>query len=249
MVFMNIKGLISVKKLMALALVLIALVGVAAAEDIDFDSYTLEELRDMQQRISAAISGKQNEVAQPAESVEGAPLRDLFEDVELAKLVRDAMGAFSVNDIVTQDQLDAVTELRVPGGAMLSSIGGISHLRGLVTLSFGASVATAYGPERRISDPEYASLLCTELPDEIGQLTNLRYLKFCQTRFERFPDSMRNLVNLESLFVRGAALKELPDWIGEWTNLKKLEVWQCFVDAVPASIGELVNLTELPNNT
>lgn len=233
------------KRTIAIILALLLIGCAVYAEPIDFDAYSLDELREMQRQINAAMTRKQAEELQQTEPVEGVALRDLFEDKALARLVRDELNVFSVDDAVTQAQLDAVTELRIPGGTMLSSIAGISHLRNLETLEFATGVTTVYGAKYRISDPDKSPMLCTELPDEIGLLTNLRHLSFHQTRFEHLPDSMRNLINLETFCIRGAEFNELPDWIAEWTQLKTLEIWQCFIKSVPDSIGTLANLTEL----
>ena len=46
----------------------------------------------------------------------------------------------------------------------------------------------------------------SEVPEAIGELTNLRYLDLSGNQIERFPDSVGKLTNLKTLKIKGNPL-------------------------------------------
>jgi internalin A len=70
----------------------------------------------------------------------------------------------------------------------------------------------------------------TELPQSIGNLTNLTTLSLSDNQLTKLPESIGNLTNLEILYLDYNQLTELPESIGNLTNLEQLwlgdNAWQ-----------------------
>ncbi len=62
----------------------------------------------------------------------------------------------------------------------------------------------------------------TELPPEIGKLTNLKYLSCSDNKINSLPPEIGNLTNLEKLWCSWNLLTSLPPEIGKLMNLKRL---------------------------
>jgi internalin A len=85
----------------------------------------------------------------------------------------------------------------------------------------------------------------TELPESIGNLTNLMTLKLMCHQLIKLPESIGNLTNLTWLALKQNKLAELPESIGNLTHLQKLNLYNNKLTKLPESIGNLTNLTEI----
>ena len=83
------------------------------------------------------------------------------------------------------------------------NIGGVKHYENTVSL-----------------DLYYMRL--NELPDCIGNLTNLEYLNLNRNQLTALPESIGNLINMEVMSFMNNQLTSLPESIGNLTNLKEL---------------------------
>lgn len=84
-----------------------------------------------------------------------------------------------------------------------------------------------------------------ELPEEIGQLTNLTFLNLRSNHLTILPESIGQLTNLTSLVLVKNQVTTLPKWIGRLTKLTFLELSNNQLRILPESIGQLTNLTSL----
>ena len=87
--------------------------------------------------------------------------------------------------------------------------------------------------------------LLTELPDWLGNLVSLTRLSLNGNQLTELPGSMCNLVALNRLYINQNRLIKLPDWLGDLTNLTELELEDNGLTELPGSLANLINLTEL----
>jgi internalin A len=85
----------------------------------------------------------------------------------------------------------------------------------------------------------------TSLPAEIFQLTNLRLLSLNDNQLIYLPSEIGLLINLQELALWGNQLTNLPPEIGQLTNLHKLLVYDNQLASLPPEIGQLTNLQVL----
>ena len=84
-----------------------------------------------------------------------------------------------------------------------------------------------------------------ELPESIGELTNLTSLILGHNYFRVLPESIGQLTNLTSLNLESTSLTVLPESIGELTNLISLDLGGSSLTVLPESVGQLKNLISL----
>lgn len=81
------------------------------------------------------------------------------------------------------------------------------------------------------------------VPEEIGILTGLRNLSiYGNKKLTQLPDTIGNLTNLEHLRLNNNALTSIPDSIGNLTQLKKLALMDNNLKTLPDTIRNLTNL-------
>ena len=166
------------KKAIICILALIVCLTSSALADWNVQDLTDEELLDYRRAITEELASRHRA---ELESSEEARLIDIIPDEGLASLVRDSLGLFSVNDPVTQDQLDEVTRINNPNKEpTISSLQGIERLRNLEYLSLYYKTIDA-------------------LPEEIGTLAQLETLLVVRCGLTGIPDSICDLANLEEL--------------------------------------------------
>jgi energy-coupling factor transporter ATP-binding protein EcfA2 len=82
----------------------------------------------------------------------------------------------------------------------------------------------------------------TSLPESIGQLTNLKELYLNGNQLASLPESIGQLTSLTSLRLMNNKFMSVPEWISHLTNLKSLDLDGNQITSLPESIGQLINL-------
>ena len=85
----------------------------------------------------------------------------------------------------------------------------------------------------------------TELPPEIGNLTNLTELNLSSNQLATLPPEIWQLTKLIVLDLQNTKLATLPPEIGNLTNLTELKLSCNPLVTLPPEIGQLTKLTRL----
>ena len=85
----------------------------------------------------------------------------------------------------------------------------------------------------------------SQLPDNIGQLTELESLFIEKHDLTALPVSFTLLSNLNNLYISNNWLTSLPDDFGNLTNLATLDLGYNQLESIPESIGSLENIQYL----
>ncbi|MBI5715702.1 MAG: leucine-rich repeat domain-containing protein [Chloroflexi bacterium] len=85
----------------------------------------------------------------------------------------------------------------------------------------------------------------TTLPEWLGQLTQLRSLDISYNRLTALPRSIGKLTQLKSLDLSGNQLTTLPEALGQLTQLQSLRLSNNNLTPLPESLGQLTQLQSL----
>lgn len=169
----------------------------------------------------------------------------------------------TVDSVLTQEMIDAVTSLELGKGKNqtdkkeIVDLTGISVLTSLNKLTLDGNGLTEI-PEELLSMKQLTFLSVngnklTSIPSDIDKLSNLEYFSFANStiayanrnNITSLPDSIGNFTNLIEFNGNESGLISLPDSIG---NLASLEYFNCSdnnLTSIPDSIGNLANLTHI----
>ncbi|MBD2123254.1 COR domain-containing protein [Trichocoleus sp. FACHB-262] len=85
----------------------------------------------------------------------------------------------------------------------------------------------------------------TQVPEAIGQLTNLSALHLSNNQLTQVPEAIGQLTNLSALYLARNQLTQVPEAIGQLTNLTELRLWGNQITEIPNWLEELPNLNKL----
>jgi len=78
-----------------------------------------------------------------------------------------------------------------------------------------------------------------------AQNSGAKKLNLSKLRLTEIPESLTNLVQLESLDLSDNLLTKLPDWLGQFIDLRSLVISNNGITKLPELLGQLTQLTEL----
>ncbi len=96
-------------------------------------------------------------------------------------------------------------------------------------------------------DLSYSQL--KDLPESVGDLTNLIELNLSENLLDNLPEFMGNLTKLTRLDLRFNQLKTLPEFMGNLTKLTRLDLSFNQLKTLPESMENLTDLIELNLST
>lgn len=175
---------------------------------------------------------------------------DIFPDANVARFVRDAVGAFDVTDEITQDKLDTIWLFAdFEGYGEIHDITGISRLHGasMIRLSchWQSDVMLEELPDE-ITTMDWVTWIeasnlhdLKNLPNDIGNMKALQGIELDNCGITELPESICNLENLEILNISGCPIERLPENIGNLRNLKRLDISNTKISYLPESIRNL----------
>ena len=184
-------------------------------------------------------------------------IKELFPDENFAIGVKNSCGKTSVNDEVTQDDLDKIYAMATLVPGRINDLTGISLLRNCSYFDFVYEGTTlpdemqyAYWIEHLEIGNPFAPIPLSIVPEWIGNLTKLTWLDIENSQISELPDTICNLYQLEHLNVANTGISELPSNIGNMTSLKHLDISYTKITALPDSIHNLnlttINMSGLP---
>ncbi|MBC1910187.1 bacterial Ig-like domain-containing protein, partial [Listeria innocua] len=105
----------------------------------------------------------------------------IFPDAVLAERIRSVLGKSSIDDVVTQAELDTIVILAASGTTDLS---GIENLTRLVTLRLDDSSISDVSPLSNLTNLTYLNLYTNQISDisPLSNLTNLIYLNLANQK-------------------------------------------------------------------
>jgi len=92
-------------------------------------------------------------------------------------------------------------------------------------------------------DLDLGGLDLTEIPPEIGKLTNLVQLNLRENKLKVLPPEIGNLIRLKKLYLSENKLTELPSEIGNLVELERIYLSKNKLTELPPEICNLTNLT------
>ncbi len=121
--------------------------------------------------------------------------------------------------------------------------------KGQTTLSLSSSQLTELPPEigqlTQLQGLYLSFPQLTTLPPEIGQLTQLQRLDLSSTQLTALPPEIGRLTQLQSLDLSSPQLTALPPEIGLLTQLQSLDLRNTQLAELPPEIGQLTQLQSL----
>jgi GTPase SAR1 family protein len=92
---------------------------------------------------------------------------------------------------------------------------------------------------------DFSFMKLTELPESLGQLTQLQTLDLSDNQLMELPESLGQLTQLKALYLYKNLLMALPKWLGQLTQLQTLSLWENQLTALPEWLGQLTQLRTL----
>ena len=176
---------------------------------------------------------------------------DLFPDEAFALVVRDACGKFSIQQPITQADLDKVKRISATSRDTYGDIydlTGIGYLRNLEVINFvdvylGATLPDVVCTLSRMTDicissntSRQCSIPLAVLPDDIGALTNLTQLYIPGTSVSVLPDSICNLTRMTSMTISYTPISKLPENFANLTQLRRLNISYTNITSIPETL-------------
>jgi len=78
--------------------------------------------------------------------------------------------------------------------------------------------------------------------ENIGKITNLKYLRFIECEYDKIPSQIKNLKNLEELEFNYGEISEIPDFVFNLKNLKSLKINMNKLTKIPEKLSKLEKL-------
>ena len=172
-----------------------------------------------------------------------------FPDTSLAILVAERLHK-KVEDIVSIKELARIKGNFEVGPGSVSNLKGIGYLTGIN--SFGCyknevtEIPAEIGKLTNLVSLDLCKAFSLEkVPPEIGNLNKLKWIRLCLTQVKVIPKEIGNLNQLEYLDISCNRLRNIPAEIGNLKSLKRLYIESNILKKVPDEICNLTSLTSL----
>lgn len=171
-----------------------------------------------------------------------------FKDRNVARYVAFAMGK-APHDAITEQELASYSgEITIFINA--ESLEGIGYLKSITELDVCKNDVSEIPSEisecKNLKRLDLLKAYClAKLPENIGELENLEFLRVSLTNVDELPESIGNLKKLKYLYFDNCDITTVPKSIGGCESLVVLDLHSNDITEVPDSITNLKNLKSL----
>jgi len=99
--------------------------------------------------------------------------------------------------------------------------------------------------QEKVTELDLSGEGLTELPPELGQLTQLQRLILSNNQLTQLPPELGQLTQLQELFLYNNQLTQLPPELGQLTQLRELYLYGNQLTQLPPELGQLTQLLGL----
>lgn len=169
---------------------------------------------------------------------------------ELASFSGSVTASGQVESLAGIGYLKSLTELVVAKCYVKELPNEIAQCKKLVRLDLLKAFELQWLPENigELENLEYIRAditLLESIPESIGELKKLKYLNVSSTKITSIPESIGSCESLIFLDLHSTDIAEIPDSITKLENLKSLDLGHTKITALPENIGELSELVRL----
>ncbi|ECB9649890.1 LPXTG cell wall anchor domain-containing protein [Listeria monocytogenes] len=195
----------------------------AVAENAPSEQPPAEEMIDSKEEVKKSNQPVEAEktIKKNVKAISPDKISVIFPDAALAETIRDTLGKSSVDDIVTQAELDTITRVSESYRG-IADISGMENLTNLSHLNLNYNQISDISPLANLANLSNLDLDNNQISD-ISSLANLTNLKNLYLNNNQISDisSLANLTNLEYLYLNYNQISDISP-LSNLTNLRWL---------------------------
>ncbi|MBC1388549.1 internalin [Listeria innocua] len=218
----------------------------AVAENAPSEQPPAEEMIDSKEEVKESNQPVEAEKAieKDVKAISPDKISVIFPDAALAEIIRATLGKSSVDDIVTQAELDTITRVsEIYRG--IADISGMENLTNLDYLRLNNNQISDISPLANLTNLSYLDLYNNQISDisPLANLANLSYLDLYNNQISDISP-LANLTNLSGLRLNSNQISD----VSPLSNLTKLNLLPLDDNQI-SDVSPLANLTNLSNLT
>lgn len=189
------------------------------------------------------------DLPKPPEANDPMAISNLFSDPHFAYYIADLFGK-DISDTVTYEELAAFDGVISIGPGEIRSIEGIGYLTGITGFESAKNNLEELPDELgQCLNIKYINLLKSyslkKITPEIGKLKKLKILRADLTELTELPQEIGNCTELEVLILDNTAITSIPEELGNCAKLKYLDIHRNNISILPDSLSRLSELEML----
>ncbi|EAG4503517.1 LPXTG cell wall anchor domain-containing protein [Listeria monocytogenes] len=214
----------------------------AVAENAPSEQPPAEEMIDSKEEVKKSNQPVEAEktIKKNVKAISPDKISVIFPDAALAEVIRNTLGKSSVDDVVTQAELDTITQVSAPSKG-IADISGMENLTNLSNLDLNNNQISDVSPLSNLTNLKDLGLYNNQISD-ISPLSNLTNLSHLNLNYNQISDisPLANLANLSNLDLDNNQISDISS-LANLTNLKNLYLNNNQI----SDISSLANLTNL----
>ncbi|MCW07170.1 LPXTG cell wall anchor domain-containing protein [Listeria monocytogenes] len=220
----------------------------AVAENAPSEQPPAEEMIDSKEEVKKSNQPVEAEktIKKNVKAISPDKISVIFPDAALAETIRDTLGKSSVDDIVTQAELDTITRVSESYRG-IADISGMENLTNLGYLHLNNNQISDISPLANLTNLSNLDLYNNQISDisPLANLTNLSDLGLYNNQISDISP-LANLTNLSNLDLNNNQISDLSP-LSNLTNLKDLGLYNNQISDI-SPLSNLTNLSHLNLN-